>query len=64
MKRLKNLANQVAEKSHEILEDDFLVALENIESNTGKFIDTASEYKTMELRLRKIICYTINFVPI
>lgn len=53
VKRLKNLANQVSEKSSEILEDDFLVALENIESNTGKFIDTASEYENNGIKFKK-----------
>jgi type I restriction enzyme S subunit len=53
LKRLKNLANQISEKSTEILDDDFLVALENIESNTGKFIETASEYENNGIKFKK-----------
>jgi restriction endonuclease S subunit len=53
LKRLKNLANQISEKSIEILDDDFLVALENIESNTGKFIETASEYENNGIKFKK-----------
>ena len=53
VKRLKNLANQISEKSTEILEDDFLVALENVESNTGKFIETASEYENNGIKFQK-----------
>lgn len=53
LKRLKNLANQISEKSTEILDDDFLVALENIESNTGKFIETASEYESNGIKFKK-----------
>jgi type I restriction enzyme S subunit len=53
VKRLKNLTNQVSEKSSEILEKDFLIALENIESNTGKFIDTATEYENIGIKFKK-----------
>ncbi|MCB0536368.1 MAG: restriction endonuclease subunit S [Bacteroidetes bacterium] len=53
VKRLKNLANQISEKSSEILDDDFLVALENIESHTGKFIETASEYENNGIKFKK-----------
>jgi len=53
LKRLKNLANQISEKSIEILDDDFLVALENIESNTGKFIETASKYENNGIKFKK-----------
>ncbi|MBP7641999.1 MAG: restriction endonuclease subunit S [Saprospiraceae bacterium] len=45
VKRLKNLATNISSKSTEILDDDFIVALENIESNTGKFIESSSEYE-------------------
>lgn len=51
--RLKNLANQISEKSSEILDDDFLVALENIESHTGKFIETSSEYENNGIKFKK-----------
>lgn len=53
VKRLKNLANQISEKSTEIRDDDFLVALENIESNTGKFIETTSEYENNGIKFKK-----------
>ena len=53
IKRLKNLANQISKKSLEILEEDFIVALENIESNTGKFIDTFSNYENNGIIFRK-----------
>lgn len=53
VKRLKNLANQMSEKSSEILDDDFLVALENIESHTGKFIETSSEYENNGIKFKK-----------
>lgn len=53
VKRLKNLANQISEKSSEILDDDFLVALENIESHTGKFNETASEYENNGIKFKK-----------
>ena len=53
VKRFKNLANQISEKSSEILDDDFLVALENIESHTGKFIETASEYENNGIKFKK-----------
>lgn len=53
VKRLKNLANPISEKSSEILDDDFLVALENIESHTGKFIETSSEYENNGIRFKK-----------
>lgn len=53
VKRLKNLVNQVSEKSSEILDDDFLVALENIESHTGKFIETSSEYENNGIKFKK-----------
>lgn len=53
LNRLKNLANQVSEKSTEILDDDFIVALENIESHNGKFIDTASEYENNGIKFKK-----------
>lgn len=53
VKRLKNLANQMSEKSSEILDDDFLVALENIESHTGQFIETSSEYENNGIKFKK-----------
>jgi type I restriction enzyme S subunit len=53
VKRLKNVANQMSEKSSEILDDDFLVALENIESHTGKFIETSSEYENNGIKFTK-----------
>ena len=53
VKRLKNLVNQVSEKSSEILDDDFLVALENIESHNGKFIETSSEYENNGIKFKK-----------
>jgi type I restriction enzyme S subunit len=53
VKRLKNLAKQIGEKSIEILEDDFLIALENIEGFTGSFIDTASEYENNGIKFQK-----------
>jgi restriction endonuclease S subunit len=53
VKRLKNLAIQMSEKSSEILDDDFLVALENIGSHTGKFIETSSEYENNGIKFKK-----------
>ncbi len=53
VKRIKNLAKQIGEKSTEILEEDFLVALENIEGFTGRFIDTASEYENNGIKFQK-----------
>lgn len=46
LKRIKNIAKQISEKTQELKEDDFIVALENIEGGTGKYIDTASEYES------------------
>ena len=53
VKRIKNLAKQIGEKSTEILEEDFLVALENIEGFTGRFIDTASDYENNGIKFQK-----------
>lgn len=53
VKRLKNVANQISEKSSEILDDDFLIALENIESHTGKFIETSSEYENNGIKFKR-----------
>jgi len=53
VKRLKELTIQNSEKSTEINDDDFLVALENIESNTGKYLDTTSMYENNGIKFRK-----------
>ena len=53
VKRIKNLVNQISIKSSEILENDFLVALENIESNTGKYIETVTEYENNGIIFKK-----------
>jgi len=53
VKRLKNLATNVSTKSQEITDDDFLVALENIESNTGLFIESSTEYENNGIAFKK-----------
>lgn len=53
VKRLKNLATNVSTKSPEISDDDFLVALENIESNTGQFIESSTEYENNGIAFKK-----------
>jgi len=53
VKRLKNLASNVSTKSPEISDDDFLVALENIESNTGDFIESSTEYENNGIAFKK-----------
>lgn len=56
--RLKNIASNVSTRSTEISEDDFVVALENIESNSGKFIESSAEYEnTGILFLKSHILY-------
>ena len=51
--RLKNLSKNVSSKSLEISDDDFLVALENIESNSGKFIESSTEYENNGIKFKK-----------
>lgn len=53
VKRLKNLASNVSTKSPEISDNDFLVALENIESNTGDFIESSTEYENNGIAFKK-----------
>lgn len=52
VKRIKNIASLRDKKGLEYKDDEFLVALENIESWTGRYIDTQSEFDIGGIRFK------------